>query len=127
MKRLLVLILFFFAAPAAAQDDSGLYDLIGVPVMEGLSEIADARLVFDKPEGRIIHAELSGDLPRGMAITFYKETLYQLGWALEGEREDAGVTALMFVRDEEQLLFMVDGLSPLRVVIELGPAGEIQG
>lgn len=48
--------------------------------MDGLSEQADAGVVFDKPDGRIIERYASGPLSFDSVYAFYKETLPQLGW-----------------------------------------------
>jgi hypothetical protein len=122
MKTLILFALLVFASPALAEDESGLAELIGIPVMEGLTEDADARLVFDKPEGRIIHARFGGSVSGGEVITFYRETLFQLGWVLDnssGENSRAS-----FTRENENLIITVTKEEPLEVILDLGPSEE---
>ena len=56
---------------------SGFEDL---PLMDGLTEQADSGVVFDKPDGRIVERYASGPLSLDSVVTFYRETLPQLGW-----------------------------------------------
>ena len=56
---------------------SGFEDL---PLMDGLTEQADSGVVFDKPDGRIIERYASGPLSMDSVMSFYRETLPQLGW-----------------------------------------------
>ena len=63
-----------------SQEPATLEALTGIPVMIGLEENIDQRIIFDKPEGRIIHVVLGGDIAPAQALDFYKEVLYQLGW-----------------------------------------------
>ncbi len=54
-----------------------------VPAMQGLSEIEDYALVFDKPEGRIVEmvAQIEGASVENVR-KYYALALPQLGWAL---------------------------------------------
>lgn len=122
MKTLLLFSLLFFAAPALAQDEAGLAELIGIPVPEGLTEAEDERLVFDKVEGRIIHAEFGGTVSGGDVIAFYQETLIQLGWVLEGGVVETARAA--FTRENESLVIAITGEDPLGVTLDLGPIEE---
>lgn len=55
-----------------------LYD---VPVMEGIIEIPDMALTFDKPNGRIAQAGAQFDrLSKSKILSFYAQILPQLGW-----------------------------------------------
>lgn len=67
-----------------------------VPLMPGLSERAEAAVVFDKPEGRIVEAEASGRATRADVLKFYASSLPQLGWRARGEGK--------FLRDREELV-----------------------
>ena len=66
-----------------------------VPLMPGLTERADAAVLFDKPEGRIVEAEATGRLVRAEVLKFYAASLPQLGWRARGEGR--------FLRDREEL------------------------
>jgi hypothetical protein len=75
-----------FAAPANAADVflSRLEDL---PLAPGLSEDAAAGLSFDSAAGRIVEAYARGNLTEAQVIHFYRETLPQLGWTADNERQ----------------------------------------
>ncbi len=94
----------FIPAPASAASPfvPGLAD---VPAMPGLDPVDAEPLVFDKPDGRIVQAVLSGMVPRGAVLAFYDQTLPQLGWRRAAERS--------FVREGEglRLDFVATGAS----------------
>ncbi len=73
-----------------------------VPLMDGLTELTDQTLVFDKPEGRIVEsvALIDGQAPDSV-LRFYNDTLPQLGWARIAE--------LSFRRENEVLKMSVEG------------------
>ena len=99
--------------PVAAQDGfiAGVEDL---PLMPGLSEIADAGLVFDKPSGRIVEAFAEGAVSRQAVESFYDSTLPQLGWSPQPDRT--------FQRDGERLLIKVrEGAEGVTVEYRLAP------
>jgi hypothetical protein len=81
---------------------SGADDL---PLMEGLGEIPDGALVFDKPGGRIIDVQATGKVTRPQVVTFYRAALPQLGWVLMGQDK----SALRYQRDDENLVIYLDG------------------
>jgi hypothetical protein len=84
---------------ARAQNVGFVADVEDLPLMPGLSEIAGAGLVFDKPEGRIVEAYARGSLTPEAVLAFYRRSLPQLGWVAagsaayhrEGERLDLEV------------------------------------
>lgn len=85
------------------------YALNDVPVMQGLRELTDEALHFDKPEGRIAAATaLSETLPPEAIRRFYAQTLPQLGWA------PAGADA--FLRGEERLRLNIQSAEGVSVV-----------
>lgn len=90
------------SASAASPFVPGLAD---VPAMPGLDPVDAEPLVFDKPDGRIVQAVLSGMVPRGAVLAFYDQTLPQLGWRRAAERS--------FVREGEglRLDFVATGAS----------------
>lgn len=77
---------------AADRFVSGMED---VPLMTGLTEVAEARVEFDTPAGRIVQALATGGASKAEVPAFYTETLPQLGWQPKG----AGV----FCREEKTL------------------------
>jgi hypothetical protein len=84
---------------AQAQSVGFVADVEDLPLMPGLSEIAGAGLVFDKPGGRIVEAYARGALTPEAVLAFYRRSLPQLGWVAagptayhrEGERLDLEV------------------------------------
>ena len=51
-----------------------------LPLMPGLVEVAEARVVFDKPGGRIVEAFAVGRASAAEVREFYAQALPQLGW-----------------------------------------------
>lgn len=125
MKILFAVLLLLFTGPALAQDAPPFQELTGIPVMDGLTEDTDARLVFDKPEGRIIEARFAGQVSPEDVMVFYKETLFQLGWVLN----DVGTGALEadFSREEEDLTITLTSTEPLEMTLEIGPSAGDEG
>lgn len=75
-----------------------LYD---IPIMEGLVEIPEEALDFDKPDGRISQAVAYGEnLEKGDIQTFYNQTLTQMGWAQESDG--------IYLREQEKLLISIE-------------------
>ncbi len=72
-----------------------------MPLMDGLTELTDQTVVFDKPEGRIVEsvALIEGPAPANV-LSFYNETLPQLGWAR--------IADLSFKRENEVLKVFVE-------------------
>lgn len=85
---------------AVAAAEAFLQAIPDLPLMEGLSELQNEGLVFDKPDGRIIEAYARGQVQSEAVLRFYEQTLPQLGWQAiepqawrrEGERLDIAVT-----------------------------------
>lgn len=111
------LFLVVMANPAFAQAPVSLRDIAGIPVMEGLAENMDVRIVFDKAEGRIIHAVLTGSQTRENVEEFYRETLFQLGWRETGVEDGK----LFFTREDETLSMTIDDGNPLKIEFDLAP------
>lgn len=77
---------------------TGVEDL---PLIAGLTEQADAGVVFDKPSGRIVEAYATGALTRAEVVAFYVQTLPELGWRRLGD--------MAFARESEVLRIVVSG------------------
>ena len=116
LKALFMGFILCLAPGALAQDDPGLEDLSGIPVMEGLVEDFSHRVIFDKAEGRIIRTLLVGNVAPDQAVSFYREVLFQLGWI----GENAG-NGLVYTRDEEHLTLTFSDTEPLEVTVSLRP------
>ena len=70
-------------------------DVADLPLMPGLDEMKESRLVFDKPAGRIVETYASGAMTRYEVLAFYDSTLPQLGW----RRDNSGG----YLREGERL------------------------
>ena len=116
-----VLMLAFglLATVAGAEEPPNLEGLVGIPVMAGLVEDLDQRIIFDKPEGRIIHVVLKGDVSLDEAFRFYQEVLYQLGWELP---QDRTMHSIIFNRDQEYLTVSAVQVEPLELIFDLKPS-----
>lgn len=94
-----LLAFLLFLAPTRAQAETAFFDAIqDMPLMEGLIELPDQTIMFDKPQGRII--ETTALIEKGTqdeVIAYYNATLPQLGWTK--------TTPLAFTRDGEHLQF----------------------
>ena len=94
-----------------------------IPLAPGLSEFDGGQLVFDKPEGRIVRIEAERLETQGAGDgvpAFYRETLPNLGWQLNGPDNSAG-NVLTFQRGGETLLITMQGE---RVMFKLSPFAE---
>ena len=98
----------------AAQDGGFVKEVVDLPLMPGLAEVADAGVIFDKPDGRIVEAYAQGVVERAAVLQFYSKTLPQLGW------HEAGATE--FQREGEKLsLDFLSGGGALSVRFTLTP------
>lgn len=84
-----------------------------VPLMDGLEELIDQSVVFDKAEGRIIESAAAGnDMAAEKIRDFYERTLPQLGWV----KKENG----RYVRQDEVLEISIDketGYSVIHVMV----------
>ena len=105
---LLAALLLLGGTPAGAADGF-LSEVEDLPLMPGLNERPDAGVAFDKPGGRIVEAYAVGAVERTAVLSFYAETLPQLGWQAAGTDE--------YRRDGEVLRLAVaaeDGMTSVR-------------
>jgi hypothetical protein len=68
-------------AHAADPFVAGIEDM---PLMPGLTQLAERNVVFDAPSGRIVEAYAEGQVGREAVRSFYARTLPQLGWHGQG-------------------------------------------
>ncbi len=98
----------------AAQDGGFVKEVADLPLMPGLSEVTEADVIFDKPDGRIVEAYAQGVVERAAVLQFYSETLPQLAW------HEAGATE--FQREGEKMsLDFLSGGGALSVRFTLTP------
>ncbi|NQU60068.1 MAG: hypothetical protein HQ512_02980 [Rhodospirillales bacterium] len=105
-------------SPAQAQS-AFISTIDDLPLMPGLVE-EEGGVVFDSPSGRIVEAYASGDVSPGEVLSFYDETLPQLGWRSLGGH--------VFRREGEVLKLEFPGgpgaPPPLTVGFSLSPAAK---
>jgi len=75
--------------------DGFLSNVEDLPLMSGLTEDTASGLAFDTADGRIVDAYAHGKVSREQVVSFYGETLPQLGWKVE--------SATQFARRGERL------------------------
>ena len=85
-----------------------------VPLMDGLKQIPKDTLSFGNEEGRLVEVYLSGAKVGFKNVAkFYQETLPQLGWTFQGQRDDT----LIFYREGEALDIYKESTKPMIVRI----------
>lgn len=85
-----------------------------LPLMAGFREIKEAGIVFDKPSGRIVEIVTEGDADKDAVLSFYRDTLPQLGWT--------PVTGWKFNREGESLTLKINRSNAiLRLHISIAP------
>ena len=80
---------------AAGPGDRYVADVADLPLMDGLQEVTEAGMAFDKPSGRIVEAYAHGAVETAAVRRFYRQTLPQLGWERLGPDR--------FAREDEEL------------------------
>lgn len=103
----LAISLVLAAAPAGAESVY-LADIDDLPLAEGLVEDPAARVVFDKPAGRIVEAVARGPVTADAVRSFYAQTLPALGW----QAGEGGI----WVRGAEELKIEIGADGPPAVV-----------
>jgi hypothetical protein len=121
LKKLFLTAVFMAVFPFAAWAVSSpqfFSSIPDMPLMDGLTELTDQTVVFDKPEGRIIEsvALIDGQAPDSV-LKFYGETLPQLGWTRAAD--------LSFHRENEVLKMSVEGNEGKNFLrVNISPAGQ---
>lgn len=93
--------LLIWFAVAGAQS-AYLADVDDLPLAPGLVEDPAARVVFDKPAGRIVEAAAGGVTTAAAVHDFYSQTLPALGWQQVGRTTWArGVEHLKIQADRD--------------------------
>jgi hypothetical protein len=104
------------ATAQVSQDEPEFFmSLEDIPLMEGLEELEDQTLSFDKPEGRIIESlALMRGVSRQQVLSYYRQALPHFGWqVMEG--------GTMFFRGKEYLdltFHQKDGISVVKIMVK---------
>ncbi len=82
MNRFILILLFITVSFSSYADEPQFFSMLqDIPLMQGLEEIEDQTISFDKPEGRIIESNaLMRDVTKEQVLNFYQVTLPQFGW-----------------------------------------------
>lgn len=108
-------LVFLAVVPALARAEAKFFEsLPDVPVMDGLKEMSEFDISYDKPQGRITEslATIEGDTSDQEITSFYAATMPQLGWRRISDRA--------YERGDEHLEFKIDsegGHRFLRVMV----------
>lgn len=112
MRRLLLIAAALLGlssvAPAALATTRFLTGSEDVPLMEGLAEVPDSRIIFDTPGGRIVDVDTAGAVSADDVARFYRQSLPALGWKLDQPADD-GADKYVFRRSTEILVITVHG------------------
>ena len=102
----------FLTMSMSTADAAFVEGLEDIPLPEGLNQIENGNLNFGNEEIRLIEAYLtSSDLKFEQVISFYKETLPQMGWQIKKQRKNK----ILFEREGETLEISKESLAPLIV------------
>ena len=74
-----------------------------LPLMAGLTVEPGSAMAFDKPDGRLVEAAATGNLPEARIRNWYAQTLPQLGWRPAGDglfRREGEVLSLAVTRED---------------------------
>lgn len=111
MKILLIIIALILFPTTIRAEQVFFETLYDVPVMQGLTEVPDMSLTFDKPNGRISQAGAqTGHLSKQDILGFYNESLIQLGWRALGEG--------IYAREGEKLVLSFDAPQAVKFLLK---------
>ena len=123
MKHLVLILAFVsFALGAQAQDWAAETD---IPIPPGFLEDEDARLVFDKPGGRMVELHLVGEGEVAGLLSFFEDSLPQLGWSETSRGHGETQVFRVFEREGERLTLTIAGTAqPLELVLNVEPLSQ---
>jgi len=114
--KIIALITLFFATVAAMADDAFVPYFGDVPLMQGLTESLDDRILFDTPAGTIAETVLIGKVAAKNITAFYHDSLTALGWSkIDNNTNHAGTA---YVRDNDLLILRIDAEGKLHLRLE---------
>lgn len=112
-----ILIVAGLAQAPALAGQVYLQEVPDMPLPAGFAEDSAAGVAFDKPEGRIVEAVVSGRGKRDEIVVFYRNALPELGWTAIGP-----LAALTWHREGEALrLEMSEADSQIVVRFHIAP------
>ena len=102
---------FFFSGahllPSAHAADNFVFGFEDLPLMDGLTQVAQDSVLFDTPQGRIVQASAVGAVSQTAVTEFYNQTLPQLGWIPVADttyQREGELLRLEFSSSEGQLI-----------------------
>lgn len=97
-----------------AEEHRFIEGLEDIPLMKDVSQQVAQTVSFGNEESRFIEVYLtSSKVGFKKIVTFYKESLPQLGWTYQGTIDGSA----LFYRDGESLTIHKDGIKPLKMRI----------
>lgn len=112
----LVFIMMITLSQAAHAAESFIEGMEDIPIPDKMMQIRADNISFGNEETRLVEAYLQANFYKFSFVAgFYEETLPQLGWTFEGEKD--GV--LTFVRGNEELDIAMESKLPLIVRVTL--------
>jgi len=115
-RSFLTALSLLLALPAVADEAVFVGGFDDLPLMVALSELNDAGVIFDTPQGRIVERYASGATDAEAVLRFYDETLPALGWQAAGflqyEREGERLTITIYPPNSAQRLTVRFSLAP---------------
>lgn len=103
--------MFLLTFPARGAEMLPIAD--GIPLMPGMTIVANSLTSFETASGRIetVEAELPNGQPATRIHDFYRQALTALGW-----RQTRAEKAAAFMRDSETLLITISASREVRVI-----------
>ncbi|MFC3052216.1 hypothetical protein [Kordiimonas pumila] len=101
--RNLLLALFFITTSAWSADQVFLEGFPDVPLLDGLSEQADDRVIFDTPSGTVAETVIRAKIPAKQVLNTYSKELVTFGWDCA-----RGPLSLTCERENDRLVFLDD-------------------
>lgn len=127
MKHLVLILAFVsLAFSVSAQDWAAETD---IPIPPGFLEDEDARLVFDKPGGRMVEFHLMGEGEVAGLLSFFEDSLPQLGWSETSRGYGETQVFRVFEREGERLTLTIakstaETAQPLELVLNVEPLSQ---
>lgn len=118
MLRLCIAAALMIALSPARAEEGFVPGVPDLPLPPDLVAAADKVVVFDKPDGRIVEAEASGEMERLALFGWYRDVLPELGWR---ELPVASPIAALWEREGERLLLRYNQHSQPRLELRIQP------